>query len=61
VGAKPTYADLLVFDLLDGNLTMKPACLDGHPALKAFFARIAESPNLASYLASRRPSELKSS
>lgn len=61
VGAKPTYADLLVFDLLDGNLTMKPACLDAHPALKAFVARIAESPNLASYLATRRPSELKAS
>ena len=34
---------------------------DAHPALKAFVARIAESPNLASYLATRRPSELKAS
>ncbi len=59
-GAKPTYADIMVFDLLDGHLTMKPASLDGHPALKAFHARIAALPTLASYLATRRPSELKS-
>lgn len=59
VGSKPTYADFLVFDVLDGHLTMKPACLDGHPALQAFFARISALPQLASYLATRRPSELK--
>ena len=58
-GAKPTYADLMVFDLLDGHLTMKPASLDGHPALKAFHARIATQPTLIHYLATRRPSELK--
>jgi glutathione S-transferase len=60
VGAKPTYADFQVFDVLDGHLSMKPACLDNHAALKAFFARIAALPQLASYLATRRPSELKS-
>jgi glutathione S-transferase len=61
VGAKPTYADLMVFDLLDGHLSMKPASLDAHPALKAFHARIAALPTLSGYLATRRPSELRAS
>lgn len=60
VGAKPTYADLMVFDLLDSHLAMKPSSLDGHPMLQAFHARIAALPTLSAYLATRRPSELKS-
>lgn len=59
VGSKATYADLLVFDLLDGHLAMKPASLDAHPNLKAFHARVASLPTLSGYLAKRRPSELK--
>jgi len=60
-GAKPTYADLMVFDLLDGHLAMKPASLDAFPSLKAFHARIAALPTLSGYLATRRPSELRAS
>ena len=57
-GARPTYADIMVFDLLDGHVTMRPSCLDGSAALKAFMARIAARPALAHYRATRRPSEL---
>lgn len=59
VTGSPTYADFLVFDVLDGHLSLKPGCLDQHAALTAFFARVSALPQLASYLATRRPSELK--
>jgi len=56
--ARPTYADLMVFDLLDAHLHMKPGCLDVTPGLKEFHGRISRLPALAAYLACRRPSEL---
>lgn len=59
VGEKPTYADLMVFDVLDGHVQIKPSCLDNQPGLKAFHDRIRNLPSIASYLASRRPSELQ--
>lgn len=53
VGDAPTYADLLAFDTIDGNLGMKPGILDGYPNLRALVARIREIPGVAAYLAAR--------
>jgi glutathione S-transferase len=52
---KPTYADLVVFDALDRHVINWPSILEGHPRLAAFKERVAALPELAKYLATRRP------
>ncbi len=51
----PTYADLVAFDTLDRLVGAWPAILAGSPRLAAFVDRVRALPELASYLASRRP------
>ena len=51
----PTYADLFVFDTLDRLVVVWPKVLEGHPELGAFYERVSGLPQLAKYLASRRP------
>ncbi len=53
VGDKPTFADVMVFDLLDGHLSFKPESLDGYPGLKAFVGRFRELPRIAEFIAGR--------
>ena len=53
--ASPTYADIVLFDTLDRLVGSWPAILDGWPRLAAFQARVQALPQLANYLASRRP------
>lgn len=54
VGSSLTHADIAVWDALDGVLSkVKGATLDGHPALQAFFDRIAALPALRDYLKQR--------
>lgn len=53
--ASPTYADIVLFDTLDRLLGSWPAVLEGWPRLVAFQARVRALPQLAKYLASRRP------
>lgn len=51
----PTYADILVFDTLDSAVTHWPTLLAAWPRLAALHGRVRALPQLASYLASRRP------
>jgi glutathione S-transferase len=50
----PTWADLLVFDTLDGHLAQWGDCLAARPALARFVARVAALPSLQAYLPTRR-------
>lgn len=58
VGDKPTYADLSLFQVIDGLRYAFPNAmkrLEGdYPALGALHARVAARPNIAAYLASPR-------
>ena len=58
VGDKPTYADLSLFQVVDGLRYAFPNAmkrLEGeYPALTALHARVAARPNIAAYLASPR-------
>ena len=58
VGARPTWADCLAFDLLDSLQTVSPTALEAFPGLSRFVAAMRASPGLATYLETRRPSEL---
>eukprot|EP00051_Salpingoeca_urceolata_P028399 m.486647 g.486647 ORF g.486647 m.486647 type:complete len:528 (-) comp24541_c0_seq1:74-1657(-) len=49
-----TYADVLMFDILDHNLRILPDCLDDTPALRQFVYRFAQLPPIQSYLSSER-------
>ena len=53
--ASPTYAEFVVVDTLDRVLAAWPSALDGFPRLAAFTTRVRALPELASYLATRRP------
>lgn len=52
-GKSATFADVIVFDTLDGNLTAKPECLAGFPRLAAFVDRFRSLPTIAEYVAKR--------
>jgi len=49
VGAKVTFVDYTMFDILDNLTVLSPACLDGFPLLKAFHARLAGHEKIAKY------------
>lgn len=53
VGEKPTFADVVAFDLLSEHKVQKPECLDGFPALNAFLDHFAALPGVAEYLKQR--------
>ncbi|MBK9259569.1 MAG: glutathione S-transferase family protein [Polyangiaceae bacterium] len=52
-GKSPTFADVLVFDTIDGNVGLKPECLKDFPRLTAFVARFRELPGIAEYVKNR--------
>jgi glutathione S-transferase len=52
-GKSPTYADVIVFDTLDGNVSTKADCLAEFPRLDAFLARFRALPGVAEHLAKR--------
>lgn len=58
IGQTPTFADIMAFDTLDALLQVEPGCLDNHPDLQQFVRRVSELPDIAGYLARRRPSDL---
>jgi len=49
VGAKVSFLDYNMFDLLDNLQILSPKCLDTTPHLKAFYGRIAAHEKLAKY------------
>jgi glutathione S-transferase len=49
VGAKASYVDYTIFDLLDNFLVLSPSCLDKFPLLKAFHGRMAARDKIAAY------------
>lgn len=59
VGAKPTYADFMVFDLIEAHEAMKPGCLSQDARIQSFLEAVRTLPALTAYLAKRAPSELK--
>jgi len=59
VGNDVTYADFIIFEMLDISPKMLPHILDGFPLLKAFHGRVAARPKIAAYIASgRRPNKV---
>jgi len=57
VRAEPTYADVLAWHSIDVHLQLDEKALDGHEALRRFYDTVAAIPNLAGYLARRRPTD----
>ncbi|XP_058515980.1 glutathione S-transferase Mu 1 isoform X1 [Ochotona princeps] len=53
-GDKITFADFLVYDILDQNCLFAPGCLDAFPNLKDFMARFESLPKIAAYMKSSR-------
>ncbi|XP_040854590.1 glutathione S-transferase Mu 1-like isoform X2 [Ochotona curzoniae] len=51
-GDKITFADFLVYDILDQNRIFAPGCLDAFPNLKDFVARFEGLPKIAAYMKS---------
>jgi len=61
-GKKITYADLVLFELLDINLRLDAQCLDPFASLKAYHGRMASRPRIAAYIASgKRPTKVNNS
>ncbi len=53
-GEAISQADIAVWDVLNAFVSYIPdASLDGHPRVEALYAKLAEAPTLASYLAER--------
>jgi glutathione S-transferase len=53
VGDAPTFADVAVFDYLDGLLGLRPEVLKDHPVLAAFVERVRGLPGIAAHIAAR--------
>jgi len=49
VGAKQSFVDYTIFDLLDNFVVLSPTSLDGTPLLKAFHTRIAAKDKIAKH------------
>jgi glutathione S-transferase len=49
VGAKSSFVDYTIFDLLDNFIVLTPTALDKFPLLKAFHGRMAAKEKLAAY------------
>ncbi|WP_170319428.1 glutathione S-transferase [Polyangium spumosum] len=58
-GPSPTYADFLVFAVLESHCEVVPSCLDGHGSLQRFLDDVRALPAIADYLARRRPSDFE--
>jgi glutathione S-transferase len=53
VGTKPSFADVLVFQVLHGHLALSPGCLESFAALRAFYDRMTALPQWQQHLATR--------
>ncbi|XP_038167048.1 glutathione S-transferase Mu 2 [Arvicola amphibius] len=53
-GDKITYADFLVYDILDQHRIFEPKCLDAFPNLKDFMARFEGLKKISDYMKSSR-------
>jgi glutathione S-transferase len=53
VGESPTFADMLVFDTLDGHLGLDAKCLAEFPKLSAFYERVKGLEHIKAYLEKR--------
>uniref|UniRef100_A0A5F9CD48 Glutathione S-transferase n=1 Tax=Oryctolagus cuniculus TaxID=9986 RepID=A0A5F9CD48_RABIT len=53
-GDKITFADFLVYDVLDQNRIFVPGCLDAFPNLKDFMSRFEGLPKISAYMKSSR-------
>nr|ACM16805.2 pi-class glutathione S-transferase [Ruditapes philippinarum] len=49
ITTKISFADYILFDLLDTLQILTPTCIDALPTLKAFYDRMASRPNLKKY------------
>ncbi|VCW69154.1 unnamed protein product, partial [Gulo gulo] len=52
VGDQISFADYNLLDLLLNHQVLAPSCLDSHPLLLAYVARLSARPKLKAYLAS---------
>jgi glutathione S-transferase len=53
-GEEPTYADFIMWHVVDVAKTVIPGTLDDKKALKEFHERVASLPGVKDYLANRR-------
>uniref|UniRef100_A0A5F9D4U8 Glutathione S-transferase n=1 Tax=Oryctolagus cuniculus TaxID=9986 RepID=A0A5F9D4U8_RABIT len=53
-GDKITFADFLVYDILDQTRIFVPGCLDAFPNLKDFMSRFEGLPKISAYMKSSR-------
>jgi len=61
-GSKASFADCLVYELLDLSQRLAPSCLGGYNLLSKFYTAYQERPRVAAYLASgRRPEQVNNS
>lgn len=49
LGDKICFADYSLFDVLDIHLILAPSCLDGFPALQAFYKAVGSRPKIKAY------------
>jgi glutathione S-transferase len=54
VGDKPTFADVVLFDILDEHVAVRPELLVDYPGLAGFVARFKALPGIAARLAARQ-------
>jgi glutathione S-transferase len=52
---RPTFADLVVYDTIDGHVAAWPDCVAAYPNLGAFCRRVRELPSMQAYFGSQRP------
>lgn len=50
---EPTFADVGIFDFLDGVISQKPEALTDHPALAGFVERFRALPGVSTHLGTR--------
>eukprot|EP00026_Physarum_polycephalum_P017997 Phypoly_transcript_19418.p2 GENE.Phypoly_transcript_19418~~Phypoly_transcript_19418.p2 ORF type:complete len:222 (-),score=32.16 Phypoly_transcript_19418:25-690(-) len=61
-GKDITFADFVLWEMVDVSHGLAPSCLAHYPLLVAYHKRIAERPNIKTYLASgRRPHQVNNS
>jgi glutathione S-transferase len=57
-GPRITWADCLVYDLLDHLLVIQSTVLDAYPGLQAFVEAMRADTRIAAYRTHQRPSEV---
>jgi glutathione S-transferase len=54
IGEKITFADVILFDILDEHVAVRPELLVDYPGLAGFVARFKALPGIAARLATRQ-------